>query len=86
MTKKTLGEEGTLNAYTIAPDEIKGGDRYGYKIVAVVSEYHHGWCAYEGPTDWTDKKVADNGDEVPEGAAKALFPTLAATCGIYGDW
>lgn len=28
-------EEGTLNPYTVRPDEIKPLDRYGYKVVAV---------------------------------------------------
>lgn len=76
-------EEGTLNAHMVRGDEIAGGDRYGYKVVAVIHEGWNGWAVYSGPTSWSDKQVAENGDAVREEAARALFPTLAATGRVY---
>jgi hypothetical protein len=72
-------EQGTLNAYQVRPDEVKGGDRFGYKVVAVVDEYVPIWRAYFGPSSWTDDHVARNGDALTEAQAFALFPALAAT-------
>lgn len=76
-------EPGTLNPYLVQAREIAGGDRYGYKVVAVIDESWNGWRAYRGPTSWTDQQVADNGDAVSEETARALFPTLAAAGRIY---
>jgi hypothetical protein len=76
-------EEGTLNAYMVRGNEVQPGDRYGYKIVAVINEGWNGWAAYRGPTTWSDEKVAANGDAISKEAAEALFSTLAATGRIY---
>lgn len=76
-------EDGTLNAYAVHGNEIQPGDRYGYKVVAVIHESWHSWAAYRGPTAWGDGHVAENGDLVREEVARALFPTLSASCRIY---
>jgi len=76
-------ETGTLNAYLIQGNEVQGGDRYGYKIVAVIHEGWSGWAAYKGPTSWSDAEVAASGDPVSQAAAEALFPTLAAIGRVY---
>lgn len=66
--------QGTLNAYTVRPDEIQTDDRFGYKLVARVDEYT--WTVYKGLTDWSDSEVASRGDAVSEEVAIALFPSL----------
>jgi len=66
---------GTLNPYLVKPVEVKDRDRYGYKIIAVISGPF--WCAYRGGTNWDDYKVAVEGDAISEDVAKALFPSLA---------
>lgn len=79
-----LNENGTLNAYNICGDEIKVNDYYGYKIVAVIhSEYF--WAAYMGLTDWSDDRVAREGDKISYNAAKSLFPTIDATIPNYNS-
>lgn len=76
-------EPGTLNAYHIRPDEIRSGDRYGYKIIVRVSAFD--WCAYRGPTGWTDKQVQEQGDAIQYDAAIKLFPVFVDTELVYGD-
>jgi hypothetical protein len=65
---------GTLNPYVVKPQEVQDRDRYGYKIIAVISGPF--WCAYRGGTGWDDEKVASEGDAIREEVAKALFPSL----------
>lgn len=78
---RTINSQGTLNSYVVTPDEIKVGDRFGYKIVAKVWEIPWGsescWCAYRGLTDWTDQRCEEEGDEIDEEVANQLFPSLA---------
>ena len=71
-----VNDNGTLNAYEIRGDELFPNDRFGYKIIAVVYDAKH-WCAYQGLTDWSDEKIASNGDEIPFDVARRLFTTLA---------
>ena len=78
-TEQPAFEPGTLNAYLVRPDEVKPGDRYGYKVVVVVDEYVPQWRAYKGPTSWTDEHVAFNGDALTEKEACAMFPSIAAS-------
>lgn len=74
---RTSNSNGTLNAYVVSPGEVRPGDLYGYKVVAVV--YSGGfWAAYRGLTDDSDQEVAAYGDKLDRDQAAALFPTLAA--------
>lgn len=66
-----------LSARNIMPHEVRPGDNFGLKIIARVWESWNGWCAYQGPTTWTDEQVAFFGDEVDYEVAKLLFPTMA---------
>lgn len=66
---------GTLNAYAITPAEIQDRDRFGYKIIAVVSGPF--WCAYRGSTGWPDERIAFEGDALPQVVARFLFPSLS---------
>jgi hypothetical protein len=72
---RDANENGTLNAYEICGYEMLPNDRYGYKIIAVVYDDQH-WCAFRGLTDWSDEKVASQGDYIPSEVAQDLFPTL----------
>lgn len=77
-------EKRTLNAYMIQPNEIRPGDRFGYKVIVMI--YPDAiWTAYRGPTGWPDQRVAEEGDVIDEAAAKLLFPTIAANY-IYYRW
>ncbi|MDI6770130.1 MAG: hypothetical protein QMD04_10715 [Anaerolineales bacterium] len=76
-------EPGTLNPYVVQAREVTGGDRYGYKVVAVIDQAWDGWRAYRGPTSWSDQQVAEHGDPLSEEAAQALFPTLAAAGRVF---
>jgi hypothetical protein len=67
------------NAYTQRPNEIRGGDYYGYKIIVRIDgngDELMSWSAYMGLTHWSDERVAKGGDKLPEEAARALFPTF----------
>lgn len=66
---------GTLNAYLVRPSEVKHGDRFGYKIIAIVDEQC--WSAYRGPTGWSDDQVARHGDSISRAVAEAIFPSMA---------
>jgi hypothetical protein len=75
---RIVNAEGTLNAYNICGDEIHADDRYGYKVIAVIY-FNKMWRAYRGLTDWSDERVAAEGDEISVTVAEQLFPTIAQT-------
>jgi len=81
MTRTSFGN-GTLNAYTIAPMEIKNKDRFGYKVIAVIHDDQY-WCAYRLPTTALDSEWTDFGDAISFAAADALFPTLSSSGRSY---
>ena len=62
----------TLNPATVIPNDLKPGDKLGYKIIAVIGNAND-WAAYEGLTDWSDDEVAKGGDKLSKDAAEALF-------------
>lgn len=68
-------EDNILDAYNIAPHEIRAGDQFGYKVVAVI--YHGGfWAAYRGDSSLSGDEIANHGDKISLAAAAQLFPTL----------
>jgi hypothetical protein len=75
----------TLNPVSIHPDELKPGDKLGYKVIAVIG-YANDWAAYEGLTDWSDDEVANNGDKISKNAAEALFYAPTAAGLKYRSW
>lgn len=63
---------------TVQPEDravIVYTDRYGQsnKIVAVAG-YANDWAAYKAPADWTDDRVASDGDKISATMARDLFP------------
>ncbi len=76
-------EEMSYNPYLVRPNEIEPGDGFGYKIVAVRWAPINGWCAFRGPTGWTDAHVAANGDMISEEIARKLFPCFNALNLVY---
>jgi hypothetical protein len=86
LMRKTWDNIDTLNSYLIEPEEIKDGDKYGYKIIAWVFKAFNGWCAFSGPTSWSDEQVANYGNEISENVANLLFPTLAGSGRVYGNF
>lgn len=73
---------GTLNAYVANGIDVQSGDRFGYKIVAIVYSEHF-WAAYRGLTDWSDSRCADSGDKISYDVARELFPTINAVIDNY---
>lgn len=78
-------EKNTLNPYVVRPDEVANGDRYGYKVIAVIDEWAHMWRAYRGPTGWDDDRVAREGDAISEEVADILFPSLTQSGRSYSN-
>ena len=62
----------------VRPLDIKPGDNLGFKVIAVIG-YGGDWAAYYGLTNWSDEKVASEGDKLNKEAAEKLFsaPVLA---------
>jgi hypothetical protein len=81
MTRET-NENGTLNPYVVHGGEIRTGDFFGYKVIAVVHDQYF-WAAYRGLTDWSDERVAAEGDKISYEVACSLFPTIAGTIPHY---
>lgn len=71
--------DGALDAYNVHGDEIRAGDLYAYKVVAVVSNDGRFWAAYRGRSDQDPEDIAFSGDKVDLAVARLLFPTIAAT-------
>ena len=66
------------NKHTTKPIEVQDGDMFAVKVVAVVGP-NDDWAAYEGPTDWSDERVATEGDKLLLAQAEMLFYVLMAT-------
>jgi len=68
----------TLNPVTVRPGELKPGDMLGFKVIAVIGWSGKDWCAYRGLTNWSDERVAQEGDKISREAAESLFyaPTI----------
>jgi hypothetical protein len=82
---RIFNKENTLNSYSITLNEIEVGDRFGYKIIAVVHE-EDSWLAYRGLSHWGDSEVAERGDPISYEIAKLLFPTIANSIKYYRDY
>ena len=57
----------------VKKSDLKLGFRFGLKVVAVIGG-NDDWAAYQGPLEWPDDRVAEEGDKVSEAAAEGLFP------------
>lgn len=66
----------TLNAYVEDGTHILPGNRFGYKVIAVVGGTGKDWSAYIGLTHQSDDEIARNGDKLSQVAAEALFPVF----------
>lgn len=66
-------------------------DRVACKVVAVVGSWRlpggrpGDWAAYQGPSHWTDERVATSGDKIDRKAAEGLFPAMKHAVGRYRD-
>ncbi len=54
------------DALLMAPIEVKAGDGFAAKIVAVAGGAGD-WALYIGPSDWPDQKVKDHGNRLGRG-------------------
>jgi hypothetical protein len=75
MTKREFSP-GTFDPYNVDGGEVLPGERYGYKVIALIGHGGKDWAAYRGPTNLTDQEIADSGDKISKTAAEALFPTF----------
>jgi hypothetical protein len=55
------------------PAELSPDDAMAVKVVAVIG-HAKDFAVYEGPSDWTDEKVAAEGTMILEPGARAIFP------------
>ncbi len=65
-----------VNKIAVRPNELEPNTAAAIKVVAKVG-WGNDWAAYLGPSDWSDEKVADEGDKILEKAARILFPSFA---------
>ena len=65
------------NKYTTRPIDVRSGDAFAIKVVAVAHPGGATWAAYIGPTDMSDQQVADEGDSITQIEAERLFPVMA---------
>jgi len=56
------------------PSDVQDGDYCAIKVVAV-ARGADGWTMFYGPPDWTDERIALNGDKALESQA-GLFAYL----------
>jgi len=71
-----------VNKYSISPSDLVPGDRMAVKVVACIGQAND-WAAYQGPSDWSDEQVAEQGDKIPESAAMELFYAAHASGRVY---
>ena len=65
------------NKYTTRPVDVRPGDAFAIKVVAVAHPGGATWAAYLGPSDWDDQQVADGGDSIKQIEAERLFPVMS---------
>lgn len=64
-----------VNKATVNSDQIDDRTAAAIKIVAWAGGGGD-WAAYLGPSDWSDQKVAEEGDKITRAAAESLFPAF----------
>lgn len=69
---------------TAIPAEIRDNDHIAIKVVAVAG-FANDWSAYEGPMDWPDLKVAQQGSKLSAIQAKPLFFAMRNSGRYYRD-
>ena len=72
------------NLVTTSPSDVETRDAFAVKIVAVAG-YDDDWAAYRGPSDWSDQRVAEQGDKLSRKAAEALFYVMARSGRRYRE-
>ena len=72
------------NLVTTSPSDVEDRDAFAVKVVAVAG-FADDWAAYRGPSDWSDQRVAEQGDKLPCRAAEALFQVMAASGRQYRE-
>ena len=73
------------NKYTTNPSDVKPLDAFAIKVMAWVHVTGQSWAAYYGPSDWSDERIAEQGDELPEKIARGIFHVLNPLDMLYGD-
>ena len=75
--RDSAAQENFGTGYNTRPTEVKPGDCFGYKVIAIVRGHGLFWAAYRGPTEWSDQRVLDEGDKVSEETARSLFYAIS---------
>ena len=68
----------------VRKEDLKAGFQFGLKVVGMVGG-DSDWAAYEGPLEWPDDRVAEEGDKLSQEAAEGLFPALVRAGLTYRD-
>ena len=72
------------NAVSVAPSDVHDFDAFAIKVVAVALPDGF-WRAYRGPSDWSDERVAAQGDLLLEAQGSPLFYVLRASGRRYEE-
>ena len=67
---------------SLTPSDVNDDDALAINIVAV-ARIANDWSAYQGPSDWSDSRVARQGDKVDELAATRLFYVMGQSGRTY---
>ena len=72
------------NLMRVSPSDVQDNDAFALKVVAVALPGGF-WRAYRGPSDWSDERVAAQGDLLLEEQAGPLFYVLRASGRRYEE-
>ncbi len=70
------------NKADVSPADTQPNDAFAIKIVATVG-FANDWAAYEGPSNWSDQRVASEGNKIDVGLARRLFFVLGQSGRSY---
>ena len=72
------------NPVSTVPNEVKDGDAFAIKVVAVAG-YNNDWAAYYGPPEWTKEQIAQSGDKLAKEQAEPLFYVMRSSARHYRE-
>jgi len=71
-----------IDPYNSPIAAMRNGEAVSIKIVAVAGQAND-WAAYYGPSDWTDERIAKEGDKMMATHANPIFPHMHMSGRLY---